>query len=226
MRMNKIRKKRYIITLVLLLCLGIGLFSFGFREHKNIKYSYMENNNIDYKVYLKDNKFFDTPYLEKNKTYITSLIDYIDADFTYNVKFNENVSGDLNYQVIAEIKADKNNNDVGNYWTKRYELTEPQVSTISNEQTHEIKTTQKIDYNNFNDILNSFIEEYKLPAESYLIISLEVKGTVNVDKTKDNMNILTRHTYTGSSKATSDSKPTGFFLYDLFKGVSSDIKNK
>lgn len=44
--------------------------------------------------------------------------------------------------------------------------------------------------------------------------------------TKDNMNNLTRHTYTEGTKASSGSKPTGFFLYDLLKGVSSDIGNK
>ena len=189
MRMNKIRKKRYIITLVLLLLLGIGLFSFGFKERKDIKYTYVEDNSVDYKVYLKENKFFDEPYLEKNKTYITSLIDYIDADFSYKIDFNEPVSGDLSYKIIGEIKADKNNNDVGNYWTKQYDLTDKQTSTISNNRSHEIKLNQKIDYNNFNDILNSFIEEYKLPAESTLNIYMEVKGDVIVDKTNDKMNV-------------------------------------
>ena len=189
MRMNKIRKKRFIITLILLFCLGIGLFSFGFKERKDIKYTYVEDNSVDYKVYLKENKFFDEPYLEKNKTYITSLIDYIDADFSYKIDFNEPVSGDLSYKIIGEIKADKNNNDVGNYWTKQYDLTDKQTSTISNNRSHEIKLNQKIDYNNFNDILNSFIEEYKLPAESTLNIYMEVKGDVIVDKTNDKMNV-------------------------------------
>ena len=189
MRMNKIRRKRFIITMILLLCIGIGLFSFGFIDRKNVKYSYVENNSIDYKVYLKDNKFFDTPYLGKNKTYITSLIDYIDADFSYNIQFNESVSGDLKYKVIAEIKADKNNNDVGNYWTKQYDLTEQKTSEIRNQKTHEIKLSQKIDYNDFNDTLNSFIEEYKLPAESTLKIYLEVLGDVTVDKTNDKLNV-------------------------------------
>lgn len=189
MRMNKIRKKRFIITLILLFCLGVALFSFGFKEHKDIRYSYVENNSIDYKVYLKPNKFFDTPYLEKNKTYITSLIDYIDTDFSYKINFNENVSGDLKYKVVAEIKADKSNNEVGNYWTKQYDLTDEQTSTITNKNSHEIKLNQKIDYNTFNDTLNSFIEEYKLPAESTLRVYLDVKGNVSIDKSKDSMDV-------------------------------------
>ena len=45
--------------------------------------NYVENSSIDYKVYLKKNNYFDTPFLEKNKVYITSLIDYIDIDFSY-----------------------------------------------------------------------------------------------------------------------------------------------
>ena len=189
MRMNKIRKKRFIITLILLLCFGIGLFSFGFKERKDVKYTYVEDNSVDYKVYLKDNKFFDSPYLEKNKTYITSLIDYIDAEYLYRINFNDFVSGDLKYKLIGEIKADKNNNDVGNYWTKQYDLTEELTTTIANSKTHEIKLNQKIDYNEFNNTLNSFIEEYKLPAESTLNVYMQVKGDVTVDKSNDKLNV-------------------------------------
>ena len=189
MRMNRIRKRRYIVTLILLFCIGVALFSFGFKGRKDVKYSYTENNSVDYKVFLKENSFFDAPYLEKNKTYITSLINYIDATFSYKIKFNQNVSGDLKYKVIAEIKADKSNNDVGNYWTKQYDLTEEQISSIKSKDNHEIVVAQNIDYNHFNDILNSFIEEYKLPAESSLKIYMQVKGDVAIDKTKEVMNV-------------------------------------
>jgi len=177
------------MTLIALFALGILFFSFGFKECKDIRYIYTENNSVDYKVYLKENKFFESKYLEKNKTYITSLIDYINADFIYNVTFNEAVSGELKYKLVAEIKADKTNNDVGNYWTKKYDLIDETTEKITNATSHEIKLSKEIDYNKYNKLLNSFIKEYSLQAESTLKVYLEVKGNVNIENTKENMDI-------------------------------------
>ena len=189
MRMNRIKRRRFIITLIILFVLGIGLFCVGFKESKEITYSYKENNSIDYKVYLKENRFFENKYLEKNKTYITSLIDYIDTDYTYKVSFSAPVSGDLKYKIIAEIKADKSNNDIGNYWTKEFNLTDEKIDSIKNENSHEIKLSQKIDYNKYNDLLNSFIKEYGLQAESTLKVYLKVTGNMEVDYTKEKLDI-------------------------------------
>lgn len=189
MRMNRIRKRRFIATLIILFVLGIVFFSIGFKDNKNIIYAYKENNSVDYKVFLKSNHYFDKPYLEKDKTYITSLIDYIDTDFVYSIDFNEDVSGQLFYKIYAEVKADKNNNDVGNYWTKNYELTEEETNNIESKNSHKINVNYKIDYNKYNDILNSFIKDYGLQADSTLKIYMEVKGNVTTDKTNENLEI-------------------------------------
>ncbi len=189
MRMNRIRKRRFIATLIILFVLGFVFFSVGFKKCENVTYTYKENNSVNYRVFLKPNNFFDTPYLEKDKTYITSLIDYIDSDFKYNIYFNENVSGTLNYKLYAEIKADKNNNDIGNYWTKKFELTTAETNNIQSKNSHEINVNNKIDYNKYNDLLNSFIKEYGLQTESTLKVYMEVTGNVTVDSTNENMDI-------------------------------------
>ena len=43
---------------------------------------------MDYKVFLKENNDFETPFLEKDKKYIASLIDHIDIDYKYAFKSN------------------------------------------------------------------------------------------------------------------------------------------
>lgn len=189
MRMNGFKKRRLIATLIVLSLLAFAFFYLGFKKTSSVKYSYKEDNTVDYKVYLKENSFFETPYLEKNKTYITSLIDYIDTDFKYSITFNKEVSGQIDYQLFAEIKADKNNNDVGNYWTKTYELTEEKADTINNVKTHQISTIEKIDYNMYNDLMTSFIKEYGLQAEATLKIYLNVKGNVRIEGKNQEMPI-------------------------------------
>ena len=139
-----IKKKSYnyywffIISLILL---GIAFYLFGFNDSKCIKYSYYEDNVIDYKVYLKENAFFETKYLGKDKTYITSLIDYLALKFDYNIRFNEYVSGKLKYNIVATISAEKNNNQIGSYWEKTFMLTEPKYYIIENKKEIDPKIT-------------------------------------------------------------------------------------
>jgi len=187
--LSKINDNKIFMKLIIAFILGILSFCFGFKKYELEKYAYIENNSVDYKVYLKENSYFDTPYLEKNKTYITSLIDYIDASFNYDVNFTEAVSGSINYQIVADIMADKGGNEIGNYWTKRYVLTEIQTKDIKSESQYLINLNNKIEYNKYNEILNGFINEYNLQAESTLKVALVVTGKVKTDKTNEEIDI-------------------------------------
>lgn len=179
------------MVIVTLIC-GILSYKIGFETPENTKYSYKENNSIGYKVYLKENNFFDTPFLEEDKTYITSLIDYIDANFAYRVQFNNFVSGNISYELIAEIKADKKSHDVGNYWTKTFTLVEKNTEEIRDRSSYEISLDQKIDYQMFNELLKSFIAEYGLIADSTLTVYLDVTGDVCVNDKNDSMDIASK----------------------------------
>ena len=53
--------------------------SFGYSQSKTINYT--NNHSTKYKVYLKENNFYESDYLEENKVYIASLIDYVDIDY-------------------------------------------------------------------------------------------------------------------------------------------------
>ena len=147
--------------MIILVILGIIFFVIGHKKCNQVKYSYRENNSVDYKVYLKENNYFDAPYLEKNKTYITSLIDYIDSTYNYKINFDKEVSGELHYKVVAKIEANKTNSETGNYWTKEFEITELKTDQLKKVKSHTIIVNQKIDYNKYNELLNNFVYEYE-----------------------------------------------------------------
>lgn len=174
---------------IVLSILEIVFLFFGFKKCNSTKYSYRESNTVDYKVFLKENNYFDTPYLEKDNTYITSLIDYIDSSFNYNIYFNKSVTGTLNYKLIAQIKANKTNEETGSYWTKEFDLTEMLADNLENSKSHSIKLEQQIDYNKYNDLLNNFVKDYALQTDSILKIALVVTGDVNVNNTNENFNV-------------------------------------
>lgn len=186
---SKANRKKIFTMIIITFVLAIIFMFIGFQGKKTEKYYYIENNNVDYKVYLKENKYFESEYLEKNKTYITTLIDYIDTDFQYNVDFNKPVSGEIEYQLIAQISADKEKGEVGNYWTKEYDLSEKKTTTIKSDISHSISVGENIEYSKYNEILKKFINEYKLASESTLKIYLKLNGKVNVDNTKEYLDI-------------------------------------
>ena len=93
-------KRIVIIFIFFLVFLIIGIFflNIGLNSKKTISLKYQESNNIDYKVYLKENNFFDDEYMLPGKTYITSLIDHIEVDFDYNIGFNDTIDADYKYK--------------------------------------------------------------------------------------------------------------------------------
>ena len=178
------RKKQvtlFIFFLALLL-LGVLSLNIGLNNEKKVSLKYSEDNNIDYKVYLKDNDFFDTKYIEKGKTYITSLIDYIHIDFKYKISFDNLVKVDYRYKVVARVEANKADNESGNYWNKEYDITSLKKQELSNVSDYSINESIDVDYNKYNEILNSFKEKVGIGnLDGILKIYLKVESDARSD---------------------------------------------
>ena len=107
---NQTKKRQVIFSLigVAALCF-IAAFSFFItylNKNKDYYVSYNESSNINYKVHLKENEFFNTKYLEANKQYIASLINYITADFQYRLSLDEdNVEYKYSYRIEAKVNV-------------------------------------------------------------------------------------------------------------------------
>ena len=66
----------FLIVLVAMIVISIWLIVSSTSRESTRKelYTYSYNGNLDYKVYLRENSFFNTPYIGMNKQYITSFI--------------------------------------------------------------------------------------------------------------------------------------------------------
>lgn len=185
--MNKYTERQIIILSSFLVCLALSVVFLmnGFHNTKILSLRYKEDNDIDYKVYLKENSFFEEEYIEKGKTYITSLIDYIDANYRYSISFDKKVNGEIEYQVYAKLEANKADN-MGNYWTKEYEVTKPKTENISNLDNYSIHQNVKIDYNQYNEMLNDFKKTLGLVnSDGVLKVYLKVTSKVESEEALD-----------------------------------------
>lgn len=164
---------------IILSILGSICARFGTHNYEEIKIKYNEQKNIDYKVYLKENNFFEQEYLEKNQTYITSLIDHIEIDFDYALELDKKLSGNYSYYIKGTISADKTNGGNGNYWKKEYNLSKVTEKKYKDSKKISISDQISINYQEYNNILSSFKKEYGLAMDGNLKIELVIKNTIN-----------------------------------------------
>ncbi len=157
-----------IIILVILLVLVY--FSLAFKKTQKIHYS--DKSNLDYKVYLKKNDYYETDYLGKDKQYISSLIDYIDADFNYLFNTEDGLDLDYSYYIVATLNV-ANQNGKTIYDKEDYLVDNQQVNN-SNGRSLAVKENVKIDYQKYNKLASEFIDNYGITSNATLTVSLHV----------------------------------------------------
>lgn len=142
--------------------------------------TYQENSSLDYKVYLKDNDFYDNEYLDKNMVYVASLIDKIDVDFDYIFRIDKKSNIDFEYDIVGKLViGDTANKNV--FFEKEYVLLENTKDSMTKDGLHEIKKSVSVDYGQYNDLANQFKSKYGVDTDSKLIVYLNIH-----EKSKDN----------------------------------------
>ena len=194
---RKIRIKTWFCLLVLpaLVFAILAFFCFNetlsFGSKDNI--SYNEKGNIDYKVYLKENDYYNKPYLDKGMQYIASLINTIGLDFNYEIHSTEDLDYNYKYKVTADLLVtDRNDPSKVVYERPETLIEEKEVDVKDNNFV--INEDIDIDYGKYNEYVNSFKSDYALNVESNLVITLDVITTGkadNIDKSLNTNNDLT-----------------------------------
>ncbi|MBQ6494741.1 MAG: hypothetical protein IJI49_01920 [Bacilli bacterium] len=176
--------KKFQFLFPFLFIIGIILIIFGFNDKKVVDLNYTENNSIKYNVYLKENKFFDTPYLPEGRTYIASLIDYIDIFYHYDVLYNRKLTGVFKYKFVAQVRANKKEGS-GYYWEKEYDLTKEKTIDIQNNVNVSIDDNVQVKYSTYNEILNNFKKEYGVNTDGELKVIMKISNNSKFEKTKE-----------------------------------------
>ena len=172
---------RLIFNVILFLSLVVTSYIFinksiVIQEAKNV--SYEEHGNTDYKVFLKDNIYYEDKYLDKNMSYIANLIDYISVDYNYNFKADTLFDGEYSYKIRADLEI-LNAENKTLFFTKKYDLIKEKTFTIENQNEYNIVENIKIDYDHYNSLANGFKSSYGVDTESNLIIYLDIYRNID-----------------------------------------------
>ena len=143
-----------------------------------VKYS--ENGKIDYKIYLKDNNYYNTSYLGKGMQYVASLIKTVNVRFDYQMHSDSKIDFNTNYKVVGEVQITEKDGPTKILYSKKEDLvSNKNITKVDNNFV--INEEIDIDYDKYNELVNSYKRDYGLIVSSNLILSLEVdtKGNVN-----------------------------------------------
>ncbi len=144
-------------------------------------YSYTYNSNLNYKVYLKDNSYFTTPYIGMNKQYITSLIDHINVDATYVFESTEDLDYSYNYEIVATARGLYQNTEGKDVeiWSKAYPVAN-QANQTGSGKTFTINKNVNLDYEQYNKIMTDFRNQYGLSIDARVDLSMVVNITAGL----------------------------------------------
>ena len=172
---------RLIFNVILFLSLVVTSYIFinksiVIQEAKNV--SYEEHGNTDYKVFLKDNIYYEDKYLDKNMSYIANLIDYISVDYNYKFKADTLFDGEYSYKIRADLEI-LNAENKTLFFTKKYDLIKEKTFTIENQNEYNIVENIKIDYDHYNSLANGFKSSYGVDTGSNLIVYLDLYRNID-----------------------------------------------
>ena len=131
-----------------------------FKLSKNEYNTYTEKAKVNYKVNLKENEFYQDNYVDEKSTIIASLINNIDVDFDYKMNLANEQDYTYEYKIVAKTSVRESSKS-----TSIYETTDELVTSLQQEENSkqlDIADSVTIDYNEYNEKINKFINLYHL----------------------------------------------------------------
>lgn len=182
------RLTRQVLLIMFITLISAIIFSASLEltDEKNI--NFQEKGNVNYKVQLKENDFYENTTQDENMSYVSSLIDKININFNYNFLIDEKIDFDIEYEIVGKLIIEDSENK-SNYYEKEYKLEEAKKENNNYTNHYSVNKSVDIDYDYYNDIANTFRSKYGISATSYLEVYFKSTRKVNNHTLKDNENI-------------------------------------
>lgn len=181
--------KYLFFTMFTCIFIVLGAYFYKLTKAETIinRLEYGETSKIDYKVYLKENKFFDDKYLTKDniindrKLLVAELIDKIAINYNYVLSFSDKVNGKYSYYIKAIVESNESAGSK-NYWSKEYILTEKKTKDITNTDNILILEDVSVSYDKYNKILNDWRSVANVSMDGKLKVILVFESTISHPK--------------------------------------------
>ncbi len=174
------KQRKQIIRVILAIILGLSILAVTFTcifvalDADTYVY-FQETGSVVYHAYLNDNEYYEEERLNGGHAYVSSLIQKMDAAFTYRVNMDaDDVTYRYQYRVDARLVVLDRNSGAPIY-NPVETILGPTVSTFRG-KTLTIDPIVSIDYVHYNEKAKAFIENYHLKD-----VSAQLTVTMYVD---------------------------------------------
>ncbi len=133
---------------------------------------YNEIGNVDYKVYLKDNDFYESSFLGSGMQYVANLIKTINVKFNYELHTTENLDFANEYKVVSELQITERNDPSSVLYSKKDNII-PTKKISKKDDNLVINEEVDIDYDKYNNMVNAYKKNLGLIVSSNLILTFE-----------------------------------------------------
>ena len=194
---------------------------------KVINVGYSENGKSDYKVYLKENDYYDSKVLDSGMQYVANIINSINSKFNYEIHADENMDFNYKYKITGELIISDPVDSSKILHTKNYNLLDEKEEFISS-NNFVINEDIDIDYDYYNSYVNSYKVDYGLAVDSKLIVTMDIKvngkyKNNNLDRNqKLQISIPLSEQTINIKKLSDDINESG----NLSTPISANVKNK
>ncbi len=189
---TKNRKKWILIQLIAIITvtvIALGSFVTYNQMNKTFYIEYTESGNIDYKVHLLENPFFEDEWLGEDQVYVSTLIDNITADLEYELKMGaDEVSFDYSYSVFTQLLiADKETGKP--IYDPIFEIKPEEEFSKKRTDRLKISETVNIDYAKYNQTATEITDTLELDnAVSTLYVTMKVNVISNCSNFEESGN--------------------------------------
>lgn len=181
---------RIVICAVLFLAL-MGLSFLFLTKTLNVSeqkvITYQDVGALDYKVYLKENEFYEAPYLDKNMVYIASLIKNINVSVNYRFLIDNVSDMDFSYDIVGNLVI-STDQGAKKLYQKEYILKSSKVTAKKNMTVYNITDNFNIDYDYYNSLANKFKSTFGVDASAHLEVYVKIKKKVTNELHELNLN--------------------------------------
>lgn len=183
---RKVRVWLLIPLLVLVVLGGMVIFN-SLRVETEGATEYNVTGDVDYKVYLKENDYYEEKFLGQGMQYIASLINVVRADFHYELDANDEIQSSYEYKIVATTKALERDDKNKVLYEQEYVLKTGQMQPVEGGKIA-IADEIDVDYGKYNEYMRNFRNEFGLRADCVLDLAMIV--TVNGEvETKDTLGL-------------------------------------
>lgn len=150
---------------------------------------YVESGDVDYNVYLKENKYYTQKYLGKGMEYVASIISTINPDFKYELHSTDTLNFTYSYNVTGTLYISKDSESSPLY-TRKINLLAKEPQSIKSNSLN-IAENLVIDYDDYNNLVNRYKRDFGLNAYSRLVVAMDIVIT-GVHENNDDKIVLNR----------------------------------